>query len=221
MPNSNNNKNPFDLAEELAPLHPYKDEERFINYATQFTDWLTNLPNAPLQITLTVRPFDATVRGWSYRTFTEAEQQEMIPCHRMFVHCEDMWGEQVLESDMILAQPPESDEGQTDEWLTGIAACLSRLPEVCTEVQTQALGRLFASVGFDSEQFLEETASRLSEQQQLDSLEAMMYIIDMERQAAEADPSDPFTATMGQIAGVIREHMAVSTGFAGFLKDVK
>lgn len=210
-------KNPFELAQELEPLDIAKNPDRFMAQVTKFGEWVAALPNEPVQITLTVHPFDCTVRGWTYRTFTEDEKKEMVPCHRLFVHCMDMWGEKIMSSDVVVAQPPVEDEGNTTEWLTGIAALLYEAPATVATVQTEMLSALFKAHGFNSEKFLEDTADSLTVRQQLDALEAMMYVCDLEDQVVTAAPDDPFTDFMVNCAKAVR--MFLSEKWGGFLKE--
>lgn len=212
--------NPFELADEVAPLDPRKGIERFDKQVEKFAEWYAALPNEPLDVIITARPFDTVPRSWAYRTYTDEQRDSMLPCLRLFVHIENLWGDKVLESDVVIAQPPvDQDPTEEPDWITGLGWLALSMPTTMAALQSAALGAIYSAHGIDAEKFLAETEGVLDETTRMDMLEAQMYLCDLEDQLA-ANPDAPTATLMRGVMDAIR--VALAEKWAGFApKDGK
>jgi hypothetical protein len=199
----------FDNMEAVLPLTP-RNGEVFAQKIVEFGQWISTLPtDTPLELHVTVAPFDTTARAWSYRRFTDDEQQTMMPCHRLIVGCTDMWGDEVQEIEYAICQPTQQDD-EDFSWGGGIAAVLSSYPELAVACQSSYLDKMYRKHGFDTDEFLSETKNKLSAEATFDIMESLLYVCEMEDMIAKLSvtEADTFPQQLFQlVANEVRTHL--------------
>lgn len=210
---------------DLLPLNQ-NNYELWLSKSMEFGQWLSDLPSdTPMEIHLSVGPFDTTPRDWSYRLFTQEEQATMAPCHRVILGCMDLWCERVEEVEFATVFAPETHESDPDfTWHNGIVHAMYAVPDLVAAVQSTYLGRVYRAHGFDPDQFLADTTDVLGSNAVMDYLEAMLYVCEMEDEIAamNGDPDKEMVASlMRTICGDVRSHLELLWTNAKNQKEVK
>lgn len=200
----------FDF-DQIVPLDP-RNPEPFMRKVAEFGEWISTLPkDCPLELHLTVGPFDSTVREWSYRKFTDEESSTMIPCHRIIVACLNIWGDNIEQMEYGTVQPPANMVNDPDfSWGDGVVTAVYNASTLFADAQTNYLGRVFREHNFDHDKFLEETESIASPQAIRDFLEAMLYVCELEtliKQNEQEPELGAHTSLMSGLAREMRDHM--------------
>lgn len=200
----------FDM-DKIVPI-TLRTPEVFYQKLAEFGEWFQSLPtDCPLELHLTVGPFDRCAREWSYRRFTDEELATMIPCHRIIVGCMNTWCDNVEQFEYGTVQAPEDMvNDESFSWGEGLQAAIYASTTLFADAQTNYLARVYRDHGFDHNKFLADTDHLDSPEAIGDFLEAMLYVCELENIVEEAE-SDPVTASQAMLmkgmAREMRDHM--------------
>lgn len=163
----------------VIPFDEINDPVGMHRQGLKFAAWARNLPNEPIEVSLSYAPFDVVPRSWDYRVLSDDEPRQIS----LWMNVYDVFFDELQETANLAALPPEDESFDEDgpNWHVGFFALLVNLEEVLFDLQTDYLARCFDYIGWSAETFIEETDAYMNPLQQRIFLQGYSYMYELER----------------------------------------